>query len=55
MAEGVDAVVHLITSPDVGTGGYFNGTRPAKAHSQAYDAAARERLRRLSDVLTGAS
>jgi NAD(P)-dependent dehydrogenase (short-subunit alcohol dehydrogenase family) len=55
VAEGVDAVVHLITSPDVGTGGYFNGTRPAKAHSQAYDAAARERLRRLSDVLTGAS
>ena len=53
--EGVAAVVNLIASPDVGNGGYFSGTRPAKAHSQAYDGAARERLRRLSDRLTGAS
>lgn len=54
VAEGVGAVLHLINSPDIGTGRYFSGTRPAKAHSQAYDAAARQRLRRLSDVLTGA-
>jgi NAD(P)-dependent dehydrogenase (short-subunit alcohol dehydrogenase family) len=52
--EGVDAVIHLITSPEVGSGGYYNGTRPAQAHAQAYDEAARERLRRLSDSLTGA-
>jgi hypothetical protein len=50
--EGVEAVMNLIDSPDVGTGGYFSGTRPARAHAQAYDAVALERLRRLSDELT---
>jgi NAD(P)-dependent dehydrogenase (short-subunit alcohol dehydrogenase family) len=49
--EGRDAVIHLITSPEVGTGGYFNGTRPARAHAQAYDEEARARLRTLSDDL----
>lgn len=51
--EGTAAVLHLVASPDVGTGGYFNGTRPAQANPQAYDEAARARLRRLSDELTG--
>jgi NAD(P)-dependent dehydrogenase (short-subunit alcohol dehydrogenase family) len=49
--EGRDAVIHLITSPEMGTGGYFNGTRPARAHAQAYDEEARARLRTLSDDL----
>jgi NAD(P)-dependent dehydrogenase (short-subunit alcohol dehydrogenase family) len=52
--EGTAAVLHLIRSPEVGTGGYFSGTRPARAHAQAYDEAARARLRRLSDELIGA-
>ena len=51
--EGAAAVVNLIESPDVGTGRYFNGRRPARAHAQAYDAEARDRLRRLSRELTG--
>ncbi|MEX2572504.1 MAG: SDR family NAD(P)-dependent oxidoreductase [Gemmatimonadota bacterium] len=51
--DGVEAVMHLITAPDVGTGNYFNGTRPAEANDQAYDEAARERLRELSEDLTG--
>jgi NAD(P)-dependent dehydrogenase (short-subunit alcohol dehydrogenase family) len=51
--EGADAVMQLVTSPDVGTGGYFNGLRAARAHEQAYDEQARARLRRLSAALTG--
>jgi NAD(P)-dependent dehydrogenase (short-subunit alcohol dehydrogenase family) len=50
--EGADAVMRLITE-DVGTGGYFNGVRPARANAQAYDADARRRLRELSERLTG--
>lgn len=55
VAEGAGAVLHLVTSSDVGTGRYFIGERPGKAHSQAYDAAAHQRLRQLSDMLIGAS
>lgn len=51
--EGVGAVMHLVTSPDIGTGQYFNGTRQAQANAQAYDEAARAQLRQLSDELTG--
>jgi NAD(P)-dependent dehydrogenase (short-subunit alcohol dehydrogenase family) len=50
--EGADAVMQLITE-DVGTGGYFNGLRPARANAQAYDEDARRRLRELSEELTG--
>ena len=35
------------------SGQYFDGQRPAKAHPQAYDPAARKQLRELSDQLTG--
>jgi hypothetical protein len=49
--EGADAVMHLVTD-DVGSGGYFNGLRPARANDQAYDASARARLWALSDELT---
>jgi NAD(P)-dependent dehydrogenase (short-subunit alcohol dehydrogenase family) len=51
--EGANAVMHLITGRDVESGQYFNGLRPARANAQAYDAAARARLRELSLELTG--
>jgi NAD(P)-dependent dehydrogenase (short-subunit alcohol dehydrogenase family) len=54
VGEGADAVMQLITSPDIGGGGYFNGLRPARANAQAYDDEARAKLRRLSEELTGA-
>jgi len=51
--EGGVATLRLITAPelDVTTGRYFDGTRQAPAHRQAYDAGARARLRELSDDL----
>jgi NAD(P)-dependent dehydrogenase (short-subunit alcohol dehydrogenase family) len=52
--EGADAVMQLVVSPDIGSGGYYNGLRAAQANAQAYDEDARARLRRLSAALTGA-
>jgi NAD(P)-dependent dehydrogenase (short-subunit alcohol dehydrogenase family) len=52
--EGAEPVMNLITNEDVGTGGYFNQMRPARANAQAYDADARRRLWELSQELTGA-
>ncbi|MCL2900328.1 SDR family NAD(P)-dependent oxidoreductase [Brenneria tiliae] len=48
--EGADAVLHLINAPELAgtTGAYFSGERQSRASSQAYDAAARARLRDLS-------
>ncbi len=54
VGEGADAVMQLITAPDIGSGGYFNGLRPSRANAQAYDEEARAKLRRLSEELTGA-
>ena len=51
--EGLEAVMHLIVSEDVGSGRYFDGLRPSRAHRQAYEEEARARLRRLSEELTG--
>ena len=51
--EGADAVWHVITSPDAGTGQYYNQERVARANAQAYDMAARGRLRELSRELLG--
>lgn len=51
--EGLEAVMNLIAPSDVGSGGYYNGTREARANAQAYDAEARAALRRLSDELIG--
>ena len=51
--DGADAVLHLITSPDVESGRYYEGLRPARARAQAYERAAREQLRQLSYELTG--
>ena len=53
VGEGADAVMHLVTSADLESGQFFSGLRPAHAHGQAYDEAARERLRKLSEALTG--
>jgi NAD(P)-dependent dehydrogenase (short-subunit alcohol dehydrogenase family) len=53
--EGTDATVRLAISPELEwvTGRYFDGQREARADEQAYDPEARERLRRLSEKLTG--
>ena len=51
--EGAEAVMHLITGADVQSGQYYNGQRPARANAQAYDEAARAKLRQLSVQLTG--
>ncbi|PKU22906.1 SDR family NAD(P)-dependent oxidoreductase [Telmatospirillum siberiense] len=53
--EGADAILNLAVSPEMAdrTGLYFDGLRPARAQPQAYDAAARARLRVLSLELTG--
>ena len=53
--EGADAIMRLAASPEMEakTGLYFNGQREAKADAQAYDAAARQKLRALSFELSG--
>lgn len=53
--EGADAVLNLAVSDsvEVGSGLFYNGLRPSRANSQAYDEKARERLRALSLELTG--
>jgi NAD(P)-dependent dehydrogenase (short-subunit alcohol dehydrogenase family) len=50
--QGATALMRLITEADLRTGQYFNVMEPARAHAQAYDEAARHRLRRLSEDLT---
>ena len=52
--EGADAVMQLIHARDIGSGGYFNGLRRARANAQAYDDEARTNLRMVSEELTGA-
>jgi NAD(P)-dependent dehydrogenase (short-subunit alcohol dehydrogenase family) len=51
--EGVEAVLNLIETPNIGTGQYFNGLRLGRPNAQALDASAREQLRQLSLRLTG--
>lgn len=50
LAAGVRATLDLIRERTV-TGRYFNGTAQDRAHPQAYDRAARRRLRELSEAL----
>jgi len=50
--DGAKAVLHLVLD-EVGTGGFFNGPVPGKAHPQAYDPEARAKLKALSEKLTG--
>ena len=54
VAEGADAVMQLVTSPDIGSGGYFSGLNRRRANAQAYDEEARAKLWALSVELTGA-
>ncbi|MGB8397949.1 SDR family NAD(P)-dependent oxidoreductase [Bradyrhizobium sp.] len=53
--QGGEAILHLVTGDDVaGTSGrFFNGMQEAKANPQAYEPAARRRLRALSLELAG--
>ena len=55
--EGADAIWQLAVSPAVAgcTGRYFSGLNEARANAQAYDEAARKKLRTLSLRLTGLS
>jgi NAD(P)-dependent dehydrogenase (short-subunit alcohol dehydrogenase family) len=50
--EGGDAVLRLVTEPvtrDIGTGRFFDGMSPVKAHRDAYDPQVRRRLREATD------
>ena len=53
--QGGEAILHLAAGDDVAgkSGLFFNGMKQAQANPQAYDAAARKRLRALSLELTG--
>jgi hypothetical protein len=55
LESGVDATIRLVADPglDGVTGTYFDRTREALAHPQAYDDGARGSLRALSFELTG--
>jgi hypothetical protein len=53
VAEGADAVMQLVNAQEISTGQYYNGLRPGRANAQAYDEAAREKLRLLSKRLVG--
>jgi NAD(P)-dependent dehydrogenase (short-subunit alcohol dehydrogenase family) len=55
LEQGVDATVGLATDPALNgvTGRYFDGRRESRPNPQAGDAAARRRLRELSDRLAG--
>ena len=54
VGEGADAVMRLVTAEGLDSGQFFDGKTPARANAQAYDEAAREKLRTLSVRLTGA-
>jgi NAD(P)-dependent dehydrogenase (short-subunit alcohol dehydrogenase family) len=53
--SGADALLHLVTSEAIParTGGYFDQQHESRAHAQAYDVEARQRLWALSEHLTG--
>jgi NAD(P)-dependent dehydrogenase (short-subunit alcohol dehydrogenase family) len=53
--QGGEAILHLAVGDDVAgkSGLFFNGMQQAKANPQAYDEAARKRLRALSLDMTG--
>ena len=52
--QGGEAILHLVSGDDVAnkSGLFFNGLHEARANPQAYDAVARQRLRKLSLELT---
>ena len=55
--EGADAILNLAVGPEIDgrSGLYFNVLRETHANAQAYDPAARAKLRALSERLTGVS
>jgi hypothetical protein len=53
--EGAQAVMNLVAGDNVRSGTFYDGLRPSRAHTQAYDETARARLRDLSLALTGLS
>jgi NAD(P)-dependent dehydrogenase (short-subunit alcohol dehydrogenase family) len=55
--QGGEAILHLAVGDDMDgkSGLFYDGLREAKANAQAYDAPAREKLRKLSLELTGLS
>jgi NAD(P)-dependent dehydrogenase (short-subunit alcohol dehydrogenase family) len=55
--QGGEAILHLAVGDDMAgkSGLFFNGMQEAQANAQAYDVAARQRLRKLSFELTGLS
>jgi NAD(P)-dependent dehydrogenase (short-subunit alcohol dehydrogenase family) len=50
VADGAPGVLALATQ-DLGSGGYFDGTRPARAHEQTYDPEVRKRLAAVTGQL----
>jgi NAD(P)-dependent dehydrogenase (short-subunit alcohol dehydrogenase family) len=50
VADGAPGVLALATR-DLGTGRYFDGTSPARAHEETYDKEVRKRLATLTDQL----
>jgi hypothetical protein len=50
VADGAPGVLALATG-EPGTGGYFDGTRPSRAHEAAYDPELRKRLSVVTDQL----
>jgi NAD(P)-dependent dehydrogenase (short-subunit alcohol dehydrogenase family) len=50
VADGAPGVLALATR-ESGSGGYFDGTRPARAHEETYDPAVRKRLAAVTDQL----
>ncbi|MFF1438745.1 SDR family NAD(P)-dependent oxidoreductase [Streptomyces sp. NPDC058295] len=53
VADGAPGVLALATQ-ESGAGGFFDGTRPARAHEATYDPRVRARLARLTEELLGA-
>lgn len=53
VSAGADAVMRQIVGKDVESGQYYRSLEPARANAQAYDAAARAKLRQISLELTG--
>jgi NAD(P)-dependent dehydrogenase (short-subunit alcohol dehydrogenase family) len=55
--QGGAAILHLVSGDDVAgkSGLFFNGMNETKANPQAYDDAARRRLRKISLELTGSA
>ena len=54
--QGADAILTLVSASDVAdtSGTFFDGVKQSRAHADAYDPVARQRLRELTATLLGA-